>query len=137
MDADQTLKLEHAIATIFQLERGGCLDRWRETFKRPPQKHLPLQFMKCVLIWDLQNRMLGGLSAKAERRLKQIAAGQSVPATAKPGSHLVREWNGRTYQVEVVDGGYVLDGKIWWSLSAIARHITGARWPGPRFFGVQ
>ena len=31
----------------------------------------------------------------------------------------------------------VLDEKVWRSLSAIARHITGARWSGPRFFGVQ
>ena len=57
--------------------------------------------------------------------------------TAKPGSHFVREWNGRTYQVEVVDGGYTMDGKTWRSLSAIARHITGAHWSAPRFFGVN
>ena len=93
--------------------------------------------MKRVLIWNLQNQMLGGVSAKTERRLKQIAAGNPVPTIAKPGSHLIREWNGRTYQVEVVDGGFVMDGKTWRSLSAIARHITGARWSGPRFFGVQ
>ncbi|PSL14821.1 DUF2924 domain-containing protein [Shimia abyssi] len=137
MDADQTLRLEQAVAAIDKLDRGECLDRWREAFSRPPPKHLSLQFMKRVLIWDLQNQMLGSVSAKAKRRLKQIAAGQSVPATAKPGSHLVREWNGRTYQVEVVDCGYIMDGKTWRSLSAIARHITGARWSGPRFFGVQ
>ena len=137
MDADQTLALEQAIAAIDQLDRGECLDRLREAFDRSPPKHLSLQFMKRVLIWDLQNQILSGVSAKTERRLKQIAAGQSVPTTAKPGSHLVREWNGRTYQVEVVDDGYVMDGKTWRSLSAIARHITGARWSGPRFFGVQ
>ena len=32
--------------------------------------------------------------------------------------------------------GYVLDGKAYSSLSAIARHITGAKWSGPRFFGL-
>jgi len=90
-----------------------------------------------VLIWDLQNRVQGGISANTERRLKQIASGKTPLAKAMPGSHLVREWNGRTYQVEVVDGGYVMDGKVWRSLSAIARHITGAHWSGPRFFGVQ
>ena len=131
------LHLERAINDIERLDRLGCIERWWEIFERSPPKHLSLQFMKRVLIWNLQDQMLGGVSAKTERRLKQIAAGQSVPATAKPGSHLVREWNGRTYQVEVVDGGYVMDGKTWRSLSAIARHITGARWSGPRFFGVQ
>ncbi|MFK7938560.1 MAG: DUF2924 domain-containing protein [Roseovarius sp.] len=113
------------------------MDRWREAFDHPAPKHLSLQFMKRVLIWDLQNQMLGDVTAKTERRLKQISKGKSVPALAKPGSHLVREWNGRTYQVEVADGGFVMDGKTWRSLSAIARHITGARWSGPRFFGVQ
>ena len=137
MDADQTIKLERAILTIDQLDRGKCLDRWREAFDRPPPKHLSLQFMKRVLIWDLQNQMLGRVTARTKRRLKQIEAGNPVPTIAKPGSHLVREWNGRTYQVEVVDGGFVMDGKTWRSLSAIARHITGARWSGPRFFGVQ
>lgn len=54
----------------------------------------------------------------------------------RPGTHLVREWNGRTYQVDVVEYGYRLDGKEYRSLSAIARKITGAHWSGPRFFGV-
>ncbi|MCG6901465.1 MAG: DUF2924 domain-containing protein [Rhodobacter sp.] len=119
------------------MERAGCLARWREIFGRSPPKYLSPQFMRRVLIWEVQTRILGGLSAKTERRIKQIASGKAPPARAKPGSHLVREWNGRTWQVEVVDGGYVMDGKTWRSLSAIARHITGAHWSGPRFFGVN
>ena len=71
----------------------------------------------------------------------QIASGKPVNAVnlggVSPGAHLVREWNGRTYQVEVVDGGYRMDGKIWPSLSAIAKHITGTTWSGPRFFGLN
>ncbi len=129
--------LEQTIADIEQLGRIGCLDRWREEFGRSPPKYLSPQFMKRVLIREAQNQTLGGMSAKTERRLKQIAAGKAPPAVARPGSHLVREWNGRTYQVEVIDGGYKMDGRTWRSLSAIARHITGARWSGPRFFGVQ
>ncbi|MDQ2091958.1 DUF2924 domain-containing protein [Marimonas arenosa] len=132
-----TSDLEQALTEIDRLERRECLDRWREAFGRPPPKYLSPQFMKRVLIWELQTRMLGGLPAKTERRLKQIASGKAPPLAAKPGSHLVREWNGRTYQVEVLEGGYVMDGRTWRSLSAIARHITGARWSGPRFFGVQ
>ncbi|MCI2400810.1 DUF2924 domain-containing protein [Aliiroseovarius subalbicans] len=137
MVSKHAFDLEQAIADIDQLDRRGCLDRWREAFGRPPPKYLSPQFMKRVLIWDLQIRMLGGLSAKSERLLKQIASGKTPLSTVKSGSHLVREWNGRTYQVEVVGDGYVMDGKTWRSLSAIARHITGARWSGPRFFGVR
>lgn len=92
--------------------------------------------MNRILIWELQCRLLGGVSAKTDRVLKQIAAGKTPPETAKPGSHLIREWNGRTYQVEVTGEGYVMDGKTYRSLSAIARRITGAHWSGPRFFGL-
>lgn len=138
MDASPTIRdLTQVLADIENLDRSGCLDRWREVFGRPPPKYLSPQFMKRVLIWELQNRELGGLSVKTERRLHQIALGKTPPATLKPGSHLVREWNGRTYQVEVMDGGFIMDGKMWRSLSAIAKHITGAHWSGPRFFGVQ
>ena len=85
---------------------------------------------------NMDEGMLDGVEVMT-RFLNQIASGKSLPAITKPGSHLIREWTGRTYQVEVVEGGYVMDGKTWRSLSAIARHITGARWSGPRFFGVQ
>ena len=137
MTAEKNEEVLILIAEIEVLDRVACLDRWREAFGCPPPKNLSLQFLKRLLIWETQNQMLGGVSVKTTRRLKQIAVGNAFPSTAKPGSHLVREWNGRTYQVEVVDGGYVMDGKSWRSLSAIAKHITGAHWSGPRFFGVQ
>lgn len=57
--------------------------------------------------------------------------------TIRTGTHLVREWNGRTYQVEALEKGFRLDGKIYRSLSATAKKITGAHWSGPRFFGLE
>ncbi|WP_299085595.1 DUF2924 domain-containing protein [uncultured Ruegeria sp.] len=138
MDATRAERdLAKGFYNIEHLGRPGSLDLWREVFGRPPPKYLSPQFMKRVLIWELQNRDLGGLSARTNRRLEQIASGKAPPPALKPGSHLVREWNGRTYQVEVVDRGFVMNGKTWRSLSAIAKHITGAHWSGPRFFGVQ
>lgn len=137
MSTGQPDKVSNAIVQIEALDRAECLDRWKGTFGRPPPKHLSPQFMKRVMIWEMQNRALGGVSARTTRCLRQIAAGKAASTTAKPGSHLVREWNGRTYQVEVKDGAYVMDGKSWRSLSALAKHITGAHWSGPRFFGVQ
>ena len=53
-----------------------------------------------------------------------------------PGTRLLREWNGRTHQVDVTDDGFVWNGETYRSLSAVARAITGARWSGPRFFGL-
>ena len=65
-----------------------------------------------------------------------------TPSAAAPagsvsaGTHLVREWNGRTYQVEILDNGYRFDGKPYPSLTTIAKRITGTHWSGPRFFGL-
>jgi hypothetical protein len=56
--------------------------------------------------------------------------------SAKPGTQLICEWNGRRYSVEVKDDGYMLGEERFKSLSAIALHITGTNWSGPRFFGL-
>ena len=67
--------------------------------------------------------------AKGKRR-------QSRPRL-RPGGRLLREWNGVTHVVDVVEGGFLWRGERHRSLSAIARAITGAHWSGPRFFGLQ
>ena len=137
MTEDKREEVARVITETDAFDRAQSLDLWRERFGRSPPKHLSVQFMHRVLIWEVQTRLLGGVSQQTTRRLKQIASGAPIPAMAKPGSRLVREWNGRTCQVDVIDGGYEMDGKQWRSLSAIAKHITGAHWSGPRFFGVQ
>ena len=56
--------------------------------------------------------------------------------STKAGTRLVREWQGTLHEVIVLDRGYLWKGKTYRSLSEIARSITGARWSGPRFFGL-
>ena len=83
---------------------------------------------------------LAGFSAATRRALAAMAnetPGNAAPAgSVSAGTHLVREWNGRTYQVEVIDNGYRFDGKTYPSLTTIAKRITGTHWSGPRFFGL-
>lgn len=90
--------------------------------------------------FEMQCDTLGGIPKSIERQLRSIASDRTSRAPAvtsiKPGTHLMREWNGRTYQVEVTADGYVLDGTTYRSLSAIAKRIAGAHWSGPRFFGL-
>ena len=57
--------------------------------------------------------------------------------TIKPGTRLLREWQGRMHEVIILEEGALYDGRTWTSLSAVAREITGARWSGPRFFGLK
>lgn len=53
-----------------------------------------------------------------------------------PGARLLRNWNGRTHVVDVIEGGFLFQEKVYPSLTAIAQTITGAHWSGPRFFGL-
>jgi len=55
----------------------------------------------------------------------------------KPGTRLLREWNGKLHAVLVDDDGFLFDDRRFASLSHIAREITGAHWSGPRFFGLK
>lgn len=52
------------------------------------------------------------------------------------GTRLMREWNGRMHVVDVTAEGVVFDGKLYRSLTAVAKRITGTHWSGPRFFGL-
>ena len=49
----------------------------------------------------------------------------------------MREWQGRTYDVLVLDDGFSWQNTRYSSLSAIARKITGTAWSGPLFFGLK
>lgn len=137
MTAVKADRYRQALTVIDGFDRSDCVDNWRQVFGRSPPKHLSVQFMKRVLLWSAQTSHLGGVSKATQRTMKAIARGKTAPPIAKPGAQLIREWNGRTYQVQIADDGYTMDGKNWRSLSAIAKHITGAHWSGPRFFGLS
>ena len=131
--------LPDRLREIATLDRSGCVARWQMAFGTPPPGRLRPDLMRRVLAHDLQCRVLGGLTGSERRALQAIAAGRApsdaVPVQASPGTHLVREWNGRTYRVETTADGYVLNGTTYRSLSAVAKRITGTAWSGPRFFG--
>jgi hypothetical protein len=55
----------------------------------------------------------------------------------RPGTVLVREWHGVGHQVTIIEQGVLFRGERYRSLSEVARLITGARWSGPRFFGLN
>lgn len=76
----------------------------------------------------------GGLQDAGNQADQQVAI--LSRKQLNPGARLVREWNGRTHVIEVIEKGFLHDGKTYKSLSAIARRITGTRWSGPRFFGL-
>ncbi len=62
-----------------------------------------------------------------------------VRADSRPlaGTRLVREHDGVEHVVTVLVDGFEWEGRPYWSLSAIARAITGTRWNGWTFFGLK
>jgi hypothetical protein len=126
--------------TIFEL-RG----EWRRLHRVPPPMRLSRDLLVRGIIYQLQERAYGGLSTATARKLEQAAAGSPSRGAAKPtpsvslrpGTRLVREWHGVTHMVLIHADGIEWRGQRYRSLSLVARKITGARWSGPRFFGLR
>lgn len=109
-------------------------------------------FLLRALSYELQSKQTAGLS-KADLKTLAESLGKSAPrlthdvakltrkpparVSLVPGARLVREWNGQAHTVSVIKEGVVYKDRTWSSLSAIAKHITGAHWSGPRFFGLD
>ena len=72
-------------------------------------------------------------TASAASTKSTVAIIKPPPA---PGTRLMREWNGRMHVVDITEEGILFDGKLYRSLTAVARRITGTHWSGPRFFGL-
>jgi len=137
------------VAAFEALDRDACIAAWRKQFGQEPPKFVSVQFMRRALAYEAQVKARGGHSPAVRRALERSLKDDrkpngkvrpALPASSvalRPGTHLVREWNGRSYQVEVLEDGFRMDGKQYRSLSSIARKITGAHWSGPRFFGLD
>ena len=105
---------------------------------------LPPPLLRRLLAQKLQERRYGGLPAVVRRELERVAAGEAPTNVRvfskrqiKPGTRLRREWPGRSIEVIVADEGFYWEDRRYGSLSEIARDVTGVRWSGPRFFGLN
>ena len=134
-------RLDDDLAALADMPPAQLRERW-EAMEGSPAPALAAPLLRRLLAQRLQERRHGGLPALVRRELLRIADGERVQALPRPrpqlstGTRLVREWNGRTITVEVHDKGFQHAGRSWRSLSEIARHVTGAHWSGPRFFGL-
>ena len=139
-----TNHVSREIAKLEPLDLPDLKTRWGEAFGRPPPSHISRGLLVRALAYRIQEKALGGLKPAVCRRLTRAAAELSAgraplapSPTIKPGTRLLREWHGVMHEVIVLEDGVEYRGKSWRSLSAVAREITGTRWSGPRFFGLQ
>jgi len=118
--------------------------RWTELFGVEPARRVSRELLSRGVAYRLQEKAAGGLAKKTLRQLDRMAKEFGSSGTVKvdpagvirPGTRIVREWQGRVHEVIVLDDGYLWKGARYRSLSEIARSITGTRWSGPRFFGI-
>lgn len=136
--------IDAQIASLDVMPRADLVERWKKKYKHPPPKGIKRGLLERAIAYQLQVRTFGCLKSETNKALFAIAAGTkyntaqtiSQRGTLKPGSRLVREWHGKPYQVMVTDKGFEWESEEYTSLSAIAKAITGAKWSGPRFFGL-
>jgi hypothetical protein len=146
------------VDSIPALTRGDLLARWEKYYGTRPHKLISTKLLVRAVAHAVQVEQHGGLAKRTRTELLRLAEAAGVradvkslsgdqgrpgrtmrpgrPARPRRGTRLVREWNGKSHVVEVMDEGFAWQGKTYRSLSAIANLITGCRWSGPRFFGI-
>ncbi len=142
---DQNADIESELAALSKAPIRELRDRWRVLFRTEPPAVFGPDLLRRSITHRLQERRYGGLSPAVQRQLNQIIkamadkpSGQiELPRRIKTGAVLVRTWKDKSHRVMVLDTGFGYEGRVYPSLSEIARLITGTRWNGPKFFGLR
>jgi len=132
---------DHQLNQLAAMTSAELHAEWRICFGEAAPA-LPLSLLRRALAHHVQEKIHGALPASAAQMLDALARDPSAKVTnpaiqLKTGTRLLREWNGKVHAVLVTEDGFLLDGRRHASLSEVARSITGARWSGPRFFGLK
>ena len=153
--------LEKEINSMRGLKVKELKARYRELFgeESPSFSHAHL-FRRIA--WRLQAVAEGDLSERAKQRAIELAADPDLRLRAPRGfweqldaaqerqveasrdlrlpavgTELTREYRGRTIRVKVLEVGFEYKGRPHRSLSDIASKVTGTRWNGFSFFGLN
>jgi len=99
--------------------------------------------VKSIAYKQRQNTGIG-LNPKQQKRLDKLVAQYrrdpqcfDTGKILKPGTQLVRTYQGRKHIVKVLIDGFEYREQRWSSLSKIANEITGKSWNGWMFFGIK
>ncbi len=138
-------QLPQELAALSVLSVKHLKDRWRAWYGAEPPRRISRELLTRALAYRLQERALGGLKPSTQRLLERLEEGPSSihprrvawQRQTAPGTVLIREWQGISHRVTVLDEGVIYRGRRYQSLSEVARVITGSRWSGPLFFGLK
>ena len=147
---DKTLPKSHEalsrrLASLRSLPIKQLKLRWRTLYSSEPPLRVSRELLIRAVAYRIQEQVLGGLKPSTRRLLERLACDArsgrplklSPRAPASAGTILMRDWQGITHEVKVLDRGVLYKRKRYRSLSEVARLITGSRWSGPLFFGLR
>ena len=130
--------------------------KYRELFGEDTHSH-NREFLFKRIAWRLQEQAYGGLSQRTKARLTALVdeslirvrppkdfhpsvdAGPMPESTSEPpsrGKIISRLYKGTRIEVEVLDNGFMYEGTVYASLSAVAKTVTGSHCSGRAFFGL-
>ena len=143
MSGRQNERSTEALSRLPQLDLGELRELWCRLYKIEAAPRLSRDLLVRAVANRMQEVASGGPRLELQRQLREI--GLELQQTGrlrirprlKPGTRLMREWQGRSYEVLVLDDGFSWQGTHYRSLSAIARKITGTAWSGLLFFGLR
>jgi hypothetical protein len=154
------LDLAAELAALRRLNAPQLRQRFAELFGEATHTNNRTWLIKR-LAWRLQALAEGDLSQRARQRAAELANDADlrlnpprtqaptpslepipVPAPADrrlppPGTILTRLYKGEQLQVQVLTDGFAYDGRVYASLSAVAKAITGSHTNGFLFFRLN
>ncbi|MDO8431086.1 MAG: DUF2924 domain-containing protein [Candidatus Binatus sp.] len=141
----ETAQVSNQIAALFDLRVSELKDRWRSVYGTEPPPRSSRKLLISAIAYRMQERAFGGLKPSVRRLLERVsneASDHRISRTptvtrASTGTVLIRDWQGKSHHVTVLDRGVLYRKKNYRSLSQVARVITGCRWSGPLFFGLR
>jgi hypothetical protein len=137
--------LSRKLASLRSLRIKELKQQWRSLYSSEPPLRVSRELLTRAVAYRIQEQVLGGLKPSTRRLLERLASDArsgrplkvSPSAPASAGTVLMRDWQGITHEVRVLDRGVLYKRKRYRSLSEVARLITGSRWSGPLFFGLR
>ena len=121
------------LADLGHLSRSRLRDLWQKEVGEKPPGSFGRELLALGIAYGRQERRYGGMrkaSAREVDRQRTLAdpVGEGrAPTMGRPGTILVREWQGITHHVTIVADGFIWNGGTHSSLSGIARAITGTK----------
>jgi Protein of unknown function (DUF2924) len=153
------LNIVNERAALQRLSVGQLRQRFAELFGETTKASNRTWLIKRI-VWRMQALAEGDLSERARRRAAELARDadlrlnpplskantttpppQDIPMPAPvdhrlppPGTILTRPYKGQLVQVQLLTDGFAYAGRVYTSLSAVAKAITGSHCNGFLFF---